>query len=295
MSFLYKNCYDGIYKSIDVHFTNKCGNKCSFCIDKNASVINNGIPDVSKMISTVIKNWERFDGIHVLGGDPLLFIDELYYFLSELKIRTKLKLYITSSVPYNCVSNYNTFVKILDLVDGFNISAQHYDEALANKIRGTTSLYNRQEFYSKLPYKDKIRINLNLVKGFLDTRETIREALLHYGNSGFNSIKLSEIQHDTSSYISIEKLFDMKLPSAYSGGCQTYVDTKKVFDVEVTSPVLLKRNCFICEDSLSTSILDGVKVITKCIHKKQLIDNNNYMVVYKDGSISRYWLKTNKE
>lgn len=29
-----KNCCDGIYNSIDVHFTRLCDNNCGFCIDK---------------------------------------------------------------------------------------------------------------------------------------------------------------------------------------------------------------------------------------------------------------------
>lgn len=35
-----RNCCDGIYNSIDVHFTKACDNNCGFCIDKKYNGFN---------------------------------------------------------------------------------------------------------------------------------------------------------------------------------------------------------------------------------------------------------------
>jgi hypothetical protein len=52
------------------------------------------------------------------------------------------------------------------------------------------------------------------------------------------------------------------------------------------TPVLLKRSCFICEETLKASFMDGVKVASKLftIGKK-----NNYGVVYENGCLTKGW------
>jgi len=130
------------------------------------------------------------------------------------------------------------------------------------RIRRTTSLYDRQAFYNSLGQKDKIRINLNIVKPYLYTREDIEECLKHYDKMGFNSIKLSEIQHGSDYYVSFEKTFGIKLGSPFSHGCQTYINMQEIIP-GFRTPLLLKRSCFACEETLKASFSDGVKAFTK--------------------------------
>lgn len=286
-----KNCCDGAYKSYDVHFTKMCDNKCAFCVDKGSIEINKGKPDWRKIADSIIANQEGFDDVLILGGEPCLFLDELISLVDKLKEETNLKVYVTSSVPKTCFDDRYSFGYLLHKVDGFNISAQHYQEDIADKIRGTKSQYDRQAFYRSMIYKEKVRINLNIVRGYLDTKEELINCFKHYDAMGFNSIKLSEIQHSTKDYISFEEIFGVKFPSPYSGGCQSWVDTEQVFGEKLNTPILLKRSCFICESSLKASFMDGVKVMTKILNRKPLIDNSHYGVVYEDGSIARGWIK----
>ena len=85
-----KNCCDGIYNSYDVHFTKFCDNKCAFCVDRDSPVINGGRPDWKVMADAIINNQEGFDDVLILGGEPLLFLDEVYNFVKALKENTKL-------------------------------------------------------------------------------------------------------------------------------------------------------------------------------------------------------------
>lgn len=279
------NCCDGIYNSFDVHFTSACDNKCAHCVDRCYEGMHIAKPDVDKIVDTILENKEGLDDVLFLGGEPCLFLDELIDCVGRIKASSNLKLYVTTSVPKICYDNKDKFIYLLSLLDGLNISAQHYKEDVADEIRKTKSQYDRQSFYNSLPYKEKIRINLNIVKPYLYTKEDITECLKHYDSMGFNSIKLSEIQHGKDYFVSFEKTFGIKLGSPYANGCQTYLDMENIIP-RFKTPVLLKRSCFMCEETLKASIDDGLKVISSLFRKP----TNKYGVVYENGTLMKGWV-----
>lgn len=276
------NCCDGIYNSLDVHFTGACDNKCAHCIDMRFSGIGKSIPNVDAIVNTVLANAEGVDDILFLGGEPCLYLDHLINCIERIKAQTSLKIFVTTAVPKVCHDQRETFIRLLQLVDGINLSTQHYREDVADEIRKTTSKYDRQAFYASLPYKDKIRINLNIVKPFLHTKEDITACLYHYDALGFNSIKLSEIQHGKDAYVSFADVFGLKLPSPYTKGCQTYIDIK----LPNKTPLLLKRSCFLCEETLPANCLDGIKIVVQAFKKQ----TNKYGVIYSDGTLQKGWI-----
>lgn len=279
------NCCDGIYNSLDIHFTSACDNKCAHCIDSRFHGLGVTKPDVNAIVNTIISNSEGVDDVLFLGGEPCLFLDELLECVVKIKVNTNLKVFVTTSVPYVCYSKYDTFKELLETIDGMNLSVQHHNEVTADSIRKTTSKYDRQKFYRSLPYKEKIRINLNIVKPFLYTKDDITACLRHYDAMGFNSIKLSEIQHGPDAFVSFEKTFGLDLKSPYSNGCQTYLDMGKIIP-DVKTPVLLKRSCFMCEETLNASFADGVKVLVNAFRKNV----NKYGVIYGNGTLSKGWI-----
>jgi len=286
-----KNCCDGIYNSYDVHFTKFCDNKCAHCVDRGSLAVNSGKPDWKAMADAIIANQDGFDDVLILGGEPCLFLYEVLQFVRAVKEHSSLKVFCTSSVPKTCYDDWIVFSEVLGLLDGFNMSVQHHNEEIADKIRGTVSQYDRQALYRNMPMKHKIRINLNIVRGHLDTKESLIECLMHYDIMGFNSFKLSEIQHSTNDYKSFEEIFGIKMRSPYFGGCQDYIDTEKVLGIKLKTPLLLKRSCFICEETLRASFMDGAKMIGKYLMRQPIIDNTRYGVVYEDGSIRKGWVK----
>lgn len=279
------NCCDGIYNSLDVHFTSACDNNCKHCIDKRFYGIGISRPNIDAIVKTIMNNKDGLDDILFLGGEPCLFLTDLIECIKELRNKTKLKLYVTTAVPKICHDERSKFVELINLLDGINLSVQHYDEGIADEIRNTKSRYDRQGFYSSLPCKEKIRINLNVVKPFLYTKQDLINCLSHYDAIGFNSIKLSEIQHGKEVYVSFTDVFELDMPSAYSEGCQSYLATRNIFQ-NFRTPVLLKRSCFLCEDSLKASFSDGIKLISKFFAKKK----NKYGVIYEDGRIEKGWV-----
>lgn len=280
------NCCDGVYNSFDVHFTSVCDNNCRHCIDKCYEGLNIIKPNPKAIAETIIKNSDGLDDVLFLGGEPCLYLDELIECVEIIKANTDLKVFVTTSVPKTCYDNKDKFFKLIEMLDGINLSVQHYKEEIADEIRNVgKSKYDRQLFYSILPHKEKIRINLNIVKPYLYTKEDITECLKHYDKMGFNSIKLSEIQHGKGVFVSFEKVFGIKLGSAFSNGCQTYLDMDKIIKGFKT-PVLLKRSCFMCEDTLKASLSDGVKVLTKWF----ISPKNKYGVVYENGELKKGWV-----
>lgn len=279
------NCCDGIYNSFDVHFTSLCDNKCEFCIDQTCEGKNIVKPDVSAIVKTVVENQEGFNDILFLGGEPCLFLDELIECVTQIKEKTNLKVYVTTSVPKVCYDRKDKFFKLIEILDGINLSVQHYDEKVADKIRRTTSQYDRQKFYNSLPHKEKIRLNINLVKPYLHTKEDIINCIKHYDVMGFNTIKINELQHAPNTYVSFEKVFDIKLKSPFSNGCQEYIDMNKLIP-NIKTPILLKRSCFLCEDTQKARLVDGIKVLSKFFINQK----SNFGVIYEDGSLQKGWI-----
>lgn len=282
-----KNCCDGIYNSIDIHFTRLCDNKCSFCIDKKYRGIDDEKPNVQALVNKIVEIKDNYDDVLFLGGEPCLFLDELIDCVKQLREKTKLKLFVTTSVPKVCYDNREKFEELIELLDGINLSVQHNNQEIADNIRGTKSLYDRNSFYNSLKHKEKIRINLNIVKPYLHTKEQLIECLSFFDNMGFNSIKLSEIQHGEEFFVSFEKVFGVNYGSPYYHGCQKYINMDEIIKGFKT-PLLLKRSCFLCEETLKASFKDGVKTIYKTF-----IDNkpkNNYCVIYGNGQLAKGWI-----
>lgn len=278
------NCCDGLYNSFDIHFTSACDNRCKHCIDLKFDGLGINVPNVKAVANTIIKNQEGYDDVLFLGGEPCLYLDELVECVKIIQSETALKVFVTTAVPKVCYDKYDLFCELIDLVDGINLSVQDHRENIADEIRNIESKYDRQIFYTNLPMKEKIRINLNIVKPFLYTKEDLTDCLNHYDKMRFNSIKLSEIQHGKDSYVSFEKTFNLKFKSPYSGGCQTYLDMDKIIP-NFKTPILLKRSCFICEETLKASLKDGIKVLSKLFTPI----TNKYGVIYEDGSLSKGW------
>ena len=280
-----KNCCDGIYNSFDIHFTSACDNNCAHCIDTHYEGVGVIKPDIMAISKTVIENQSGYDDVLFLGGEPCLYLPELLECINIIKKNTSLKIYVTTSVPKVCYTKLSLFYQLIEIVDGINLSVQHYDEQIADKIRRTESTWDRQTFYANLPHKEKIRINLNIVKPFLFTKKDIINCLNHYDKMGFNEIKLSEIQHGKEYFVSFEELFEIDLNSPYFWGCQTYVDMRKIIP-SFKTPVLLKRSCFLCEDTLKASFFDGIKIIYKFFTTQT---TNKYGVIYENGLLSKSW------
>jgi len=242
-------------------------------------------PNTDAIVKTIQDNKIGVDDVLFLGGEPCLYLHDLIECVERLKSTTSLKLFVTTAVPKICYDNFDRFEYLVRMLDGINLSVQHHNEAIADEIRKTKSQYDRQSFYNSLPMKEKIRINLNIVAPYLYSKQDITDCLVHYDKMGFNSIKLSEIQHGKDVYVSFADTFGLKMKSPYTHGCQTYIDMNEIIQGFKT-PLLLKRSCFMCEESLNATIGDAVKVVGKLFKSPK----NKYGVIYGDGTLTKGWV-----
>ena len=281
------NTCDQICNELQIHFTKSCPNRCPFCVD----ALNEGLdkrlkePDVDAIYKRILCYKDNIESVCISGGEPMLFMLHLLELVMLLKQNTNLKVYIISSIPDICFKQRNIFKKVLELCDGLAISPQHYKEDIADEMRGHKSTFDRQSFYAEMPYKEKISINLNMVKPYLCEKDDILACIKHYNEMGFKDIKLVELFNMENMYVNFEETFDVKLKSPFAHGCKTE------FDITPWIPTYegkftLKRTCFLVNNLLHANLSDMFKAATR-----KLFENKYYFgVVYEDGSIHPYWI-----
>jgi hypothetical protein len=270
------NSCDGIYGSLDVRFTKACDNNCPFCIErpglKDKGMVSTKVM-VEKTFSTGIKD------VLILGGEPFLFPKQLFDYVTGIRPFVE-KIYATTSLPAGMFSYFGTF----NMLDGINVSLQSLDWLENNEIMKASSNHNRihllQHLINMWPYK--IRVNLNLVKGNIDSIDKIFDSLITLQKMGCRNVKINELQHSSDLYVSFDDITEVKTPSPFAHGCQTPIDLPYIF-----MNVVLKRSCFLVESSRQASIKDLIKAVVKRRWKY----TNKFAVLYEDGTITNGWMK----
>jgi len=284
MSWIRKNSCDGKYTSLDVRFTKKCDNDCSFCIEK-AGLDSLGKTDVEKLIKSTLDS--GIDDILILGGEPFLYVEDLLTYVKSIREHVK-DIYITTALPNTFIKNESITDEIIRLIDGLNISIQSTNSEENNDILVASSRHNRLELLKKLNSKfaDKIRTSINLVKGGIDSRKKLMKTLKDLDYYGCKYIKINELQDDPS-YVSFEKIMNKKYLSPYTFGCNRHIKIKVI-----NAKILLKRSCFIVEHTNHASIADLIKVILKkYIYDRYFPSKNKFFVLYENGDLKNGWLK----
>ena len=328
------NSCDGIYGSLDIRLTKRCYNHCSFCIEKKLGVsTRRKDPDTTKMLdniltinqdlrSTLIPN-QDIESVLILGGEPLLHFEDLINLIRWIKLLSKLKIYVTTSLPVDLVT-YPQFEELVTGVDGVNIS-YHSGWKETNAAVYYGSKYNtyletkKREYLVRINkrYSHKIRINLNLSKCGVDSLNDLRYALNTFAELGCNWVKINELQDSPEYYVSFEDLTEEDLPSPYAHGCESVLyyqgltysldsnlsplkpavyHRENLADwlkgIKLPDLITLKRSCFLTEPSREATLSD----LTKLILRKVLpLPKKKFRVMYEDGSIYKGWLKNEKE
>lgn len=278
----FENSCDGFYSdSLDVRFTKMCDNNCPFCIEKCGLCAQT--QNVPKMIESTINSGRTT--VLILGGEPFLCINELLAYVKGIRSHVK-NIYITTSLPKTIQAEKGTFDEIMAFIDGLNVSLQHWDWQKNNEILRASNKFNRIELLHDIcknsDHADKIRVSINLVKGSIDTRAQLDKFLDVMESIGVKHVKINELQHTPDLYVSFDKLYDLKLASPYSHGCQ--------FDIQLEDHnlrITLKRACFCVEPSLTATVSDLLKAIAKrTVHKCC----GHQVVLYESGELSDGWV-----
>lgn len=281
------NTCDQICNELQVHFTKSCPNKCPFCIDATNRGLSgkSAAPDVGAIYKRILLYKDHIGSVCISGGEPMLFMTHLLELIMLLKQNTTLKVYVISAIPEECYRQQNIFKKILELCDGLAISPQHYKEDVADRMRGHKSTFDRQQFYAEMPYKEKVTVNLNMVKPYLCEKEDILGCIEHYNRMGFRDIKLVELFNMESMYVNFEEVFGVKMKSPFAHGCKTEFDIRPWIP-SYEGRFTLKRTCFLVNKLLRANMSDMFKAATRKLFEKKYY----FGVVYEDGSIHPYWI-----
>ena len=275
------NSCDGIYKnSLDVRFTKVCDNRCSFCIEQAG--IDHQIQNIDKMIEATIDSGKST--ILILGGEPCINLDNLYKYILGIRAHV-FNIYITTSLPKSIEDNYELFTKILDQIDGLNVSLQHYNWKKNNEILHATNNYNRINLLQKIceTYTDLVRVSINLVKGAIDSKNEIDKFLNVMEKIGVSHVKINELQNCSDTYVSFEKTYGVTYLSPYVHGCQTEIILPKHTNIKIT----LKRACgFIEPNFILITDEDMEKYHEKTRWPKEVNQNK---VLYEDGTLCTHW------
>ena len=285
------NSCDGCYaNSLDVRFTKSCDNDCPFCIERCG--ISGQQTNVEKLISSTLESKKK--DILILGGEPLLKIEEVLAYVKGIREYVD-NIYITTSLPITIDSHWNTFCEIMNYIDGLNVSLQHYNSIVNNQALNATSKHNRLELLSKIckndDFANKVRVSINLVRGYIDTRLKLDVFLATMEILNVKHVKINELQHEPHLYVSFEELYSIKMKSPYAYGCQQNIRLKSHKDLKIT----LKRACFCVNENLDATFMDMCKAILKTtiLKSKRSKNNNNndFKVLYEDGTLMKGWQK----
>lgn len=276
------NSCDGKFSgSMDIRFTKICDNACSFCIERPG--LEGMKTDVDAMIQSTIASGKK--SVLILGGEPLLMIDKVLTYVKGIRNHVD-EIFITTSLPRTISKKMDVFLEIADLVDGINVSLQHYDWKRNNEILVARNKFNRIAMLTQMLTHEqvarKVRVSINLVKGGIDNRAELMTFLGVLLSIGCQHVKINELQHSPETYVSYESIMGEKMKSPYAHGCQ--------FDVPLfeNMRVTLKRSCFLVEPSLEATVMDMAKIM-----KRRYIDkphSNGNAVMYEDGRVMSGWV-----
>lgn len=222
------NPCNGFYgKCLDVKITNACNGKCGFCIEKYG--YRPGSVSVSRLIEAT-NALEDYQTVLILGGEPFLYPD-LDRYLEGIK--DKKEIYITTNGsrfgfwPMDVIASYLTAV---------NISMHYYSQAGNSAVIGTEAdfdcIYKAVEEFKKAGVK--VRINANLIDGYLDNKNGVNLMISAAKNLGADEIRFAELQQCPGHYVSAAGLFD-DFPDdeddPFSQGCERLISADASFKV----------------------------------------------------------------
>lgn len=209
------SCVDCKNNGVNIKITNSCNCDCDFCIEKG------GLETKTKPVETLIEatNLLDFESVLILGGEPLLY-PHLEQYLKGIENK---RIYLTTNGTLLTDEMAEMLSRYLTAI---NISIHHYTEEenrrvyknpkyTFDNIRSAIKVFNK----NKIP----VRINANLVKGVLDTKEKVTAMIYFARFLGANSIRFAEIQNCEDLWVDSSNLFEDLPQDPYVDGCENVV------------------------------------------------------------------------
>ena len=209
------SCVDCKNNGVNIKITNHCNCDCDFCIEKG------GLETESKPVKTLIDatNLLDFESVLILGGEPLLY-PHLEDYLKGIKNK---RIYLTTNGTLLTDEMAEMLSKYLTAI---NISIHHYTESENRRVYKNPN-YTFDNIKSAIRVFRKhnipVRINANLVKGVLDTKEKACMMIYFARFMGATSIRFAEMQNCEDLWVDSSHLFDDLPQDPYVDGCENVV------------------------------------------------------------------------
>jgi Molybdenum cofactor biosynthesis enzyme len=214
-------------KCLDLKLTNTCNGKCLFCIEDSGYSPKNtaNVEELTKKI-----NKQDIQTLLVLGGEPLMYPD-IVKFLSL--IRKDINIVITTN---GSLLTPDLAKAMTPYVKGMNISI-HHSTSKRHKELTKISLDSETLYKSIHAFgTSKIRINCNLVKGYVDSKKEVEAMYVMVQNLGVSKIRFAELQKCPALYVDARSIFTNVPSDPFKDGCEITIPKK---DMEV----LLRVTC----------------------------------------------------
>ena len=209
------SCVDCKNNGVNIKITNHCNCNCDFCIEKG------GLVTEVKPVETLIDatNLLDFESVLILGGEPLLY-PHLEQYLKGIKNK---RIYLTTNGTLLTDKMAEMLSRYLTAI---NISIHHYTEEENRRVYKNPN-YTFDNIRSAIKVFKKhdipVRINANLVKGVLDTKEKACMMIYFARFLGASSIRFAEMQNCEDLWVDSATLFEDLPQDPYVDGCENVV------------------------------------------------------------------------
>jgi molybdenum cofactor biosynthesis enzyme MoaA len=262
------NACAGKYKdTLDIKLTDICNGTCPFCIEKGGR--KSQAIDVERLIDAV--RTINPLSVLVLGGEPFLY-NELQKFLAGIAPRL---VYITTNGSK--LYDLELVKNVAKHITGINISLMHYDMKLHKELTGIDlkldSLAQAIEVFKNVGVK--VRINVNLVAGYLDNREDVLHMVSFAKILGADEVRFAELQNCPEYYVDATTIFDNISNEPCKEGCEKRIIVNGV-------SVVVRTTC-------------GYVNPDKPLPKEEIPIIKREGVMYPDAKVFEGWLKPNSD
>ena len=257
------SCVDCKNNGVNIKITNACNCDCEFCIEKG------GLMTEEKPVEVLIEatNMLDFESVLVLGGEPLMY-PHLEEYLKGIKNK---RIYLTT----NGTLLTNEMAEMLSkYLTAINISIHHYhikknQEIFNNPDYTYHNLYSAIDIFRQ--HNIPVRINTNLVKGIMDTKDKVQHMIVFAEFLGASSIRFAELQNCEELWVDSTELFDGLPEDPYVDGCE-----RVVYEGEYGFKATVKMTCGFVNNLKERPIDPTRKQTTR-------------KVVYPDGKVLDGW------
>lgn len=189
----------GPYVNLFIRVTDQCNMDCPFCVYHSSSANTFSTSNFDGVLNELARTKLRVKKISFTGGEPTIFGDILDWASSKSRFLIPKAFQVLNTNGYlggARSARLNSVPRYLDMVDNIALSCHHWGFSKSRVLFGAPPAM--MSIHGSVPEmlqkrRDKLHMRCNLVKGFVDSAETIYEYLCHFSEHcddfGFVSLR----------------------------------------------------------------------------------------------------------